>query len=195
MKSKLNICYICGPIGDIFVLWRFGAYDSASTLDIRYKAVKYFENKDKIKLHFKSGYDFENFGTGLEKSIPEKGGIFYSSKAKLSNIMKKMDAFILEFPSTTLCEVIATKAPILLLTDSRAIKLRASCETLLEKRVFISRTPDHFLQDINELCQEGSSSQFFKKPRVSNEFYEQFLTGPQGNSVDRTSSFLNDLLV
>jgi len=176
----LKICYVCAGTGIFNVHLKAGIYSDEGLYQLRYKVKELVNNSQKVHFNFKFGYHSEDRGLNLEKNILEQAYPRVSgtpSGIKLTSLLDKYDLFILENPSTTLIEVLSTSKPVIMLADSRALKLTEESEKLLAPRITICRSPGEFLGIIEDLAGAGHSTSCLLSKNLEDRSFLDTFTG------------------
>ena len=112
-NNKINVCYVIGGINNNSIISKGIMNDIFHILTV-FKLVKIFSIHKNINFYIKFGYDVEKkiqYFLSTFKHI--KNIEFINSKQRLSNLINKMDLFILDTLGTPLFELAATKKPII----------------------------------------------------------------------------------
>lgn len=111
---------------------------------------------------------------------------------RLHDLLSEADMFIIDLPSsTTPLEVLATNKPVLMLADSRWVRLLPHAEALLRKRAIVATNGDQFLQELEAFVQRD---EWHLPQPVNDDFLKAYGTHlNDGASAERATHFLYQL--
>jgi hypothetical protein len=197
-KSCFKICYICGPLNSSYSAcdYRAGIYDEPSVYDLKQQVIERTKDNDGIELYFKYGYGIEHSGLDIIRKIDS--GKWHnihsiSSRVSVEKAISDMDVVIIERPTTSLYEALATSKPLILFFDTRAMDLTAYARKLLEKRALIAESKQEFLSAVEELLCNTYNSRVFSFDNKDKSFILAFATCGDYKGTDRIVEFLGKM--
>lgn len=195
-NQRLSILYVCGPPGG--VLGQRGAYEDPALYMMRHDIVRTFANDKDISVHFKYGFNINMLAGEVDRKIKShfwRNIKFLGAEKKLVDFLREPDLFVIECPSTVLCEVLTTAKPVIALFDDRCWKLTPLAHKLLERRVTIVKSREEMVGVLDDVHKRRFQSSAFTVPdHRDSSFVKTFTTCGDSNGGFRTASFIKNIV-
>lgn len=175
-RSPLRICYIYAGTGPYNALFKWGAMEDASLVDLRYRLLEILEQSmgQNVEWTFKFGYGVENQDSFLENKMKSSQHVkWIGSDQKLLDHVDEFDLFVTELPSTSLLELMALNKRVLCLLDRKTIEVCQAAHPDFENSIYPSDSTSDFLSQIKKIVTHpGGWPELKREPQV---FAQKFI--------------------
>jgi hypothetical protein len=197
-ERVLKICYVCGTFGPLISSdIKGGSHEDSSVYRMMCQTVEILGSATHVQLYLKYGRNIERHSLSLFQQVAKgkwPNVKYIDSGTNLTELFDSMDAFLMDFPSTPLCEVQSTEKPFLALMDPRGLKLVPVAEDMLRLRGVLVSNDIEFLGVVQDIAIRGWDSRLMNISSKNNSFYQTFCWSEQQRTPHNSVQLCRDIL-
>lgn len=161
------------------------------------QTVEILGRASRVQLYLKYGRNIERHSLSLFQQVANgkwPNVEYIDSGTNLTELLDSMDAFLLDLPSSPLCEIQSTEKPFLALVDPRSLIMLPESEDMLRKRGMLVSNDVEFLDVVRNIATRGWDSRLMNSYSCDNSFYQTFCWSEKQQTPQKSAQLCRDIL-